>query len=218
MRSYGQYCGVAKALDVIGDRWSLLIVRELLIRDGLRYTDLRDGLPGIASNLLAERLRQLEQAGVVEREEAPPPVATTLFHLTARGRELRPAVHALGYWGGELLSDDFGPDAFQGHWLALPLEIALGDRLQGDEQLTIEVRTGGEVVTVEVRGGDVRSRSGAAAHPDAIFSGTPRLILATLIGKVSLDDARARGMQVTGEAEALERILPRRDAELPVHR
>src|SRR5438445_11013915 len=99
MRSYGQYCGLAKALDVIGDRWSLLIVRELLLHDALRYTDLRGGLPGIATNLLADRLRQLEQAGVVEREEAPPPIARTLFRLTERGRRLRPAIHALMSWG-----------------------------------------------------------------------------------------------------------------------
>ena len=85
MRSYGQFCGLAKALDVIGDRWTLLIVRELLIRGACRYTDLRNGLPGIATNLLAERLRELEEAGVIEREEAPPPIATTLFRLTPRG-------------------------------------------------------------------------------------------------------------------------------------
>src|SRR5918911_4809011 len=108
MRSYGHYCGVAKALDLVGDRWSLLIIRELLLRAACRYTDLRDGLPGIATNLLAERLRDLEAAGIVERESAPPPVATTLFRLTDRGLELRPAIHALGHWGGARLEDEIG--------------------------------------------------------------------------------------------------------------
>src|ERR671926_437910 len=112
MRSYGQYCALAKALDVIGDRWSLLIVRELLLRERCRYTDLREGLPGIATNLLADRLRELERAGNVEREDAPPPVATTLFRLTDRGRALRPALRALGRWGAPMLGDDFGDDAF----------------------------------------------------------------------------------------------------------
>ena len=79
MRSYGQYCSVAKALDVVGDRWTLLIVRELLLQGPCRYTDLRNGLPGIATNLLADRLSELESAGLVRREEAAPPVATTLF-------------------------------------------------------------------------------------------------------------------------------------------
>src|SRR5437763_14966524 len=122
MRSYGQYCGLAKALDVVGDRWSLLIVRELLLRDACRYTDLRNGLPGIATNLLATRLRELEQAGVVEREEAPPPVATTLFRLTERGRALRPALLALGLWGGPLLAEGQHGDEFRSYWIALPLE------------------------------------------------------------------------------------------------
>src|SRR6266852_6069713 len=103
VRSYKQYCALAKALDVIGDRWTLLIVRELLIREAYRYTDLRDGLPGIATNLLADRLRELERAGIVEREAAPAPVASTLYRLTERGRELRPAVHALGRWSAPMM-------------------------------------------------------------------------------------------------------------------
>ena len=76
MRSYDEYCAIAKSLDVVGDRWTLLIVRELALRGPSRYTDLRNGLPGIASNLLAERLRELEHAGVIAREDAPPPIAT----------------------------------------------------------------------------------------------------------------------------------------------
>ena len=99
MRSYGQYCSVAKALDVIGDRWTLLIIRELLLQGPCRYTDLRNGLPGIATNLLSDRLRELEAAGLVRREEAAPPVATTLFHLTEAGAGLEPALEALGAWG-----------------------------------------------------------------------------------------------------------------------
>src|SRR5690242_18509814 len=127
MRSYGQYCAVAKALDVVGDRWTLLIVRELLLRGPSRYTDLRNGLPGIATNLLAERLRQLEDAGVVRSEEAPPPVATTLFELTERGRALEPALYALGRWGGPMLAEAGDDDAFQSYWLALPLRMHLVD-------------------------------------------------------------------------------------------
>src|SRR6185312_3489515 len=87
MRSYDEYCAIAKSLDVVGDRWTLLIVRELSLRGASRYTDLRNGLPGIASNLLADRLRELEHAGVVAREEAPPPIATALCRLTPRDRK-----------------------------------------------------------------------------------------------------------------------------------
>src|SRR6266700_2063483 len=103
MRSYKQFCALAKALDVIGDRWTLLIVRELLIRESCRYTDLRTGLPGIPTNLLVDRLRELEHAGLIVREEAPPPIATALFRLTGRGRAREPARQALGHWGAPLL-------------------------------------------------------------------------------------------------------------------
>src|SRR5579863_5376384 len=99
MRSYGQYCSIAKALDVVGDRWTLLIVRELMVRGACRYTDLRNGLPGIATNLLADRLRDLEEHGIVRREAAPPPIATTVFQLTERGASLRPVIGELGRWG-----------------------------------------------------------------------------------------------------------------------
>src|SRR5213078_3661580 len=119
MRSYGQFCGVAKGLDLVGDRWTLLIVRELLIRGACRYTDLRNGLPGIATNLLAARLRELEQAGVIEREDAPPPVATGLFQLTPRGRELGPVLQSLTAWGTPLLARPARADAIRAHWLAL---------------------------------------------------------------------------------------------------
>src|SRR6476659_8952064 len=105
MRSYTQFCSLAKALDVVGERWTLLIVRELMLRGPSRYTDIRDGLPGIATNLLADRLRQLERAGVVYREEAPPPVATTLFGLTPRGEQLQRVVDELMVWGLPYMAD-----------------------------------------------------------------------------------------------------------------
>jgi len=123
MRSYRQYCGVAKALDVIGDRWTLLIVRELLTRRPCRYTDLMDGLPGIATNLLADRLEGLDQAGIVRREAAPPPVGTDLFHLTARGAALEPVLLELGRWGGPLLATATRNDEFRDHWLKLPAKL-----------------------------------------------------------------------------------------------
>src|ERR1700761_6955072 len=127
MRSYGQYCSVAKALDVIGDRWTLLIVRELLVRGSCRYTDLRNGLPGIATNLLADRIRELEAAGLVRREEAPPPVATTLVQLTESGAELEPLVRALSSWGMRLMTRPAGDDEFRAQWFAYPVEGSLVD-------------------------------------------------------------------------------------------
>src|SRR5437660_11334834 len=95
MRSYRQYCALARALDLVGDRWTLLIVRELGLRGPSRYTDLQHGLPGIATNMLADRLREMEDAGIVRRDPAPPPVATALSQLTARGQALVPVACAL---------------------------------------------------------------------------------------------------------------------------
>src|SRR4051812_9769599 len=171
MRTYGQYCGLAKALDVIGDRWSMLIVRELLLRDACRYTDLRQGLPGIATNLLADRLRELETAGVVERVEAPPPVATTLFRLTDRGRELETALYALGRWGAPFLADAPEDDEFRSHWLALPVDIRMADSRPEEPPIAIEVRVDDQPVVIETVNGEVRTRPGSVESPDAVLTG-----------------------------------------------
>src|ERR1700749_5290866 len=111
MRSYDEYCSVAKALDLVGARWTPLVVRELLLRGPSRYTDLRNGLPGVATNLLADRLRELEAAGLVAREEAPPPIATTLFRLTERGAGLKPGLDELMWWGLPLMTEQREEDA-----------------------------------------------------------------------------------------------------------
>src|SRR5437763_15979991 len=103
-RSYSQYCAVARGLDVIGDRWMLLIVRDLLLGPK-RYTDLLDGLPGIGTNLLALRLREMEQAGLVERAVLPPPVGSAVYQLTAAGRALAPVMVSLGRWGARFLGE-----------------------------------------------------------------------------------------------------------------
>lgn len=207
MRSYGQYCGLAKALDLVGDRWTLLIVRELLIREGCRYTDLLNGLPGIATNLLAERLKELEKNGIVYREEAPPPIATTLFHLTNRGKELEEAVLAIGRWGGPLLAGSGKKDVVCSHWLVLPLKLYLRDREPESAPVRIEIHTGDEPLTIETVGdGMVRARPGLASKADGRLTGTPKTILAFLTGKMSQEAARKSGVEYEGDAGALRRI------------
>ena len=94
MRSYDQYCSIARGLDIVGDRWTLLLVRELLLQGPCRFTDLKHGLPGIAANLLSTRLKELEDEGLISRENAPPPVATVLYALTPNGRALEPVLKA----------------------------------------------------------------------------------------------------------------------------
>ena len=155
MRSYGEYCSVAKSLDVVGDRWTLLIVRELVERGPCRYTDLRNGLPGVASNLLAERLRELEQAGVIAREDAPPPIATTLFRRTARGEQLRPVLDDLARWGLPLMMEQKPSDAVRSQWLAAAIELMLTDRQPDAPPATLELQTGDQPIAIELRSGDV---------------------------------------------------------------
>src|SRR6201994_1841724 len=127
MRSYDEYCALAKSLDVVGDRWTLLIVRELELRGACRYTDLRTGLPGIATNLLADRLRELEQEGLVVREEAPPPIATTLLRLPPGGAELRLVLESLVPWGMPLMAGSNTGDTVPSHWLGWAIELILID-------------------------------------------------------------------------------------------
>ena len=209
MKSYREYCAVAQALDVVGERWTMLIVRELLIRGPCRYTDLRNGLPGIATNLLAERLREMEKAGLIRREDAPPPVATTLFHLTDRGAELRPVVDALGRWGGPLVTRPIGDDEFRSHWLAMPLELHLSDHAPDRAPITIEVRAGDHPMIVETVDGKVRARPGRAEHPDAVLTGTGSQVLGLLLGHLDLAEAKRRGLQFEGDSEVLDRVRPR---------
>jgi DNA-binding HxlR family transcriptional regulator len=206
MRSYGEYCALAKSLDVVGERWTLLIVRELALRGPCRYTDLRNGLPGIATNLLADRLRELEQLGVIEREDAPPPIATTLFRLTPRGEELRSVLQALIRWGVPLMTEESPDDAVRSHWLAWALELMLTDRQPDGPTLTIELRTGDQPIVAETRDGAIVTRLGSADHAHAVVAGPPRPILGLLLGLTDLRQATASGVKYDGDPGLLDRI------------
>jgi DNA-binding HxlR family transcriptional regulator len=206
MRSYDEYCSLAKSLDVVGDRWTLLIVRELVLRGACRYTDLRNGLPGIASNLLADRLRELEQAGVITREDAPPPIATTLFRLTPRGEELRPALENLIRWGLPLMTEQKPGDAVRSHWLAWALELMLGDRQPDAPPVTVALQTGDQPLVIETRDGTIRTRLGHVDSADATLTGPPMPILGLLLGLVTFTDAKANGVDYRGDPTVLDRI------------
>ncbi len=209
MRSYGQYCAVAKALDAIGDRWTLLIVRELLAQGPTRYTDLRRGLPGIATNLLADRLRELEQAGIVLREQAPPPIATALFSLTPRGEQLKPVIDELGRWGMPLMLDTAPDEEYRSYWLSLPVEVFLSEPSPDHAPTTIEVRTGEQPMLIETRDGEISTRAGSAEHPDAVLSGPPQLVLGVLSGVLDADEATSKGLRFDGARDALARLQRR---------
>src|SRR6201982_3020452 len=203
MRSYVQYCAVAKALDVVGDRWTLLVIRELLLQGPGPYTDLKNGLPGIATNLLSDRLRELGAAALVRREEAAPPVATTLFHLTEAGAQLEPALDALGAWGIRYMTQDADGDEFRSHWFTFPVALFLYDSDPDGPPLTIELRPGGRPAVVEVSGGEVRTRLGDTPSPDLILEGSPRLILGLLAAYLTPAEARDRGLTIAGNPAIL---------------
>jgi DNA-binding HxlR family transcriptional regulator len=195
MKSYGQYCALARALDVIGDRWTLLLVRELLTGP-CRYSDLRLGLPGIATNLLADRLRQLEVDGVVEHDG-------DRYALTPWGTALAPVLDALVRWGMPLMVSGQGDDEFRPHWLELALpSIFRGARL--DRAVTADLAIDGHVVTLTV-GPDGLTLSAPAAPADLTLGGPPDQVLGVLVGEVGLDDAPE--VRLAGSRAALRRLV-----------
>jgi DNA-binding HxlR family transcriptional regulator len=209
MRSYGQFCALAKALDVIGDRWTLLIVRELMVRRAARYTDIRGGLPGIASNLLSERLKDLEDAGVLTREEVGPPTPAVLYRLTERGLALRPVLRELGRWGAPLLAQSAKSDELRGYWIGLPAELYLRDAAPHEPPVTLEVRIGDEPVCLATVDGEIRSTIGSSPDRDAVLSGPAKEVAGVLLAGTSLAEATRRGVRYRGSPAVLARFSPR---------
>lgn len=205
MRSYHQYCALARTLDVVGERWTLLIVRELFSRDS-RYSDLRDSLPGIASNLLADRLRQLQADGLIQSYDAPRPVRATVYRLTARGRELGPALQALVSWGAPLVADGQGGDAFRTHWLALGLPTYFdGVDVADLAPLTVLIRTGDEPATLQISGSDLVIDVGAWTTEDAVeVEGEPEDVFALLSGTARTETPD--NVQIRGPQHAIQRL------------
>ncbi|MFE2595721.1 winged helix-turn-helix transcriptional regulator [Streptomyces sp. NPDC059396] len=208
MRSYGQYCSIARALDVVGDRWTLLIVRELLLQGPCRFTDIKNGLPGIAANLLSTRLKELEAAGLISREDAPPPIATVLYRLTESGQELEPALKALGLWGLRFMADERPDDAFQARWLAYAPEWFTTDADPDAPPAVIQLIASDELAVIELRNGRVHTRLGRATDPDLVLDGPPRAVLGLLSGLINLERAGQLGLSTTGRQDLLTRLRP----------
>jgi DNA-binding HxlR family transcriptional regulator len=206
MRSYGQYCAVAKALDTIGDRWTLLLIRELLLQGGCRYTDLLNGLPGISTNLLADRLKQLENHGLVRAEAAPAPIATTLYHLTDAGREVEPVIRALVRFGARYMADPADGEEFRSHWLAFPVAELLEDSGAAGPPALVEIRTDDRPVFIELADGQVRTSLTAPGNPDLVLTGNGQLVLGVLTGQLKLSEARQLGLQTQGPTALLKRL------------
>ncbi|MFI7014599.1 winged helix-turn-helix transcriptional regulator [Streptomyces sp. NPDC050164] len=198
-RSYGQYCGLARALDVIGARWSLLIVRELLVGPA-RYSELLAGLPGISTNLLIDRLRELEEAGVVQRT-LDTDRNSVAYMLTPWGSELRTAVGALVNWSTPLMISGPQEDSFRTHWLVVALDSLLRDR-RSDEPTTVGLAVDDAIVTVSVDRTGVRVELCRGEAPATVLRGDPAVVLGLASGMLTVEQAIAGG-QLLGQEKDL---------------
>jgi DNA-binding HxlR family transcriptional regulator len=194
-RSYDQYCSAARALDLVGDRWTLLIVRELLAGPR-RYTDLHADLPGVSTDVLASRLRDMERDGLTTRRRLPPPGAAYVYELTRRGRELLPVVQALGEWGQAELGERRPTDAVRAHWFALPLLRSL----EGEGVVEVRLEEGDFHLYLGAEDGPVYGDGRAPGEPDARLVMDAGTCEAVSRGELSLAEAvRAGRIEVTGD-------------------
>ncbi|MBA3245364.1 MAG: helix-turn-helix transcriptional regulator [Actinobacteria bacterium] len=187
-----QYCPIAHSLGLVGERWSLLVVRELM-QGPRRYTDLVDGMPGIGTNILASRLKDLEAGGIVRKTKLPPPAASMVYELTPCGHDLRPVLHELARWGARTL----GPppaDALRPGWLKNALQIALSP-VANEGRLAF--RVGEEEASVV----DGESSAGIVEDADVLVETDATGFYHLLV------ERRLEGVRVEGDAELLERVV-----------
>jgi DNA-binding HxlR family transcriptional regulator len=206
-RTYDQYCPAARALDVLGERWTLLMIRELLLGPK-RYTDLLEGLPGIAPNVLADRLRHLQTAGIVQRSSLPPPAASMVYELTPLGDELRPVLLSLMTWGLHFLGQPKPGENASPRWLLQLLEagadLGAARGLRESYQFCID----GSVLHVVVDDGRVEAREGPAHEPVLVSTTDFDTFLALGARTITAAEAVAQGkLEFEGDPGAGERAI-----------
>ena len=207
-KSYNQYCGLAYALDIVGERWTILIIRELMAGPR-RFTDLIAGLPGISTNLLSERLKNLEQQGILSRRVLPPPAASVVYELTPVGRALEKTLLELGKWGSR-----FVPPAANGATLlpvgsyALTLKTFFRPELAQDVEETYELHIDHEVLQVQIKAGEIHVQQGESRTAAVIFQTDMPTYLGLLQRQIKPDEAISEGLiQIEGDPAALSRFL-----------
>ena len=206
-RSYNQYCAVARAMDILGERWTLLIVRELL-PGPKRFKDLLEGLPGIGTNLLTARLKDLEGYGVVRRATLPPPAASRVYELTDLGRSLEPVVIGLARWGLEFLGASQKEEDRQPAWAMVAVKSVLGAEATAETRESYEFRVDDEVFHVRIEDGEIGVRQGSAADPALVVRSDTQTLLAVAAGRAEPAEALASGaIGMEGDREARERCM-----------
>jgi DNA-binding HxlR family transcriptional regulator len=206
MRTYGDGCGIAHALDLLGERWALLVVRELLLGPK-RYTDLREGLPNVSPNVLAQRLRELEQAAIVQRRKLPPPAASWIYELTDWGRELKPIMLSIGAWA--VRSPSFTREAPVGSdSVILGLSTFFDAEAARDLSARYELRLGEHAFHVSVADRAIELGRGPADDPDAVIATDVNTLRALIWDGLELSDAlRAGDVAIDGDHHAVTRLL-----------
>lgn len=202
-RHYHQYCGVARALDFVGERWTLLIVRDLLLGPQ-RYSDLLSGLPGLTTNLLAKRLKGMEDDGLVERLRLPPPAPAALYKLTPLGEDLEPLVQAACDWGTRFLAQPAEEERVSLGWSLLRLKRAY----RGGYQLVFEIHCDGRVFHVVLRPEEIRVRLGVNPTSELRITGQARAVQQMFFGPALASDLVSSGhLVVEGKFGRWPRIL-----------
>ena len=206
-RSYEQYCGIARALDLVGERWGLLVVRELILGPK-RFTDLARGLPGIGTNILSARLKQLERGGVVRRSVLPPPAASTVYELTEYGRGLEEILLALGRWGARTMGSRRPGQGLRSEWLVVALRAFFRPEAAAGVRETYELRLSDGVFQVRVEEGRLELAPGPAPGAALVLETDEDTLVGLLTGAVEPDQAEAAGLlRVEGGREELGRLL-----------
>jgi DNA-binding HxlR family transcriptional regulator len=199
-------CGIAHASDLLGQRWALLVVRELLLGPK-RFTDLRSGIPDISPNVLGQRLRELEESGVVRRRKLAPPAAARVYELTQWGRQLEPAVLALGNWASRSPSfprgAEMGPDS-----LVLALKSTFQPEKAEGVEATYELRLGEVPFKIAVKEGEFEAAHGEAESPDATISSDPGAIASVVFAGKTLGKAvKAGEVVIDGSRRAVNALF-----------
>jgi DNA-binding HxlR family transcriptional regulator len=180
-RSYRQHCGIARALDLIGERWALLVIRELVFGPK-RFTDLRQGLPGIATNVLSQRLRQLERDGIVARRLLSPPAASMVYELTEYGHELVPIMLELGRWGAHSMGPRGPEHALRPEWFAVALKAFYEPTAAEDLSATVGLDLDGVEFTLRFDQGRLEIVPGTNGQPDLAIATDPDELVGFLAG------------------------------------